>query len=163
MQARQIIGAAKTIISDGDWQTGRMPRSAFPLSKSGGRAYRLGNRRWRAIKLIVAEIECRVVISYRADLMEFQALFGVDHGGDTKIIASIEHHRSHVPPWHAHVCCGPISGIPAGIKRGPWVRCMGWVGKPQSATFPQSDHDAFNKAARFFRLAKRPDEGLVLL
>ncbi len=103
-----------------------------------------------------------MLISYRLDIQEFQAIFGVDHDGDTKVIASMEHHRTHSPPWHAHVCCGPLSGIPPGVKRGPWMRRMGWIRRPDRARFPASDSEAFNQTAMCFRIGKRSDERPVL-
>lgn len=162
MKARQIIRSPKIILSDSDWQTGPMLRTAFPLSRSGSKAYKLGGRRWRTVELISAGLGSRVLISYRADIQEFQAIFGVDQDGDTKVIATVEHHRTHNPPWHAHVCCGPLSGIPPGVKRGPWVRRMGWIGRPDRAKFPTSDSEAFNRAAMFFRFGKHSNEGSAL-
>jgi hypothetical protein len=81
MDIRGIIQSDKRIKNSGIWATGTMPRTAFPLSKSGGRSYRLGNRRWRVITFDAAGFACRLLINYSYMLSQYQAMLGVDVGG----------------------------------------------------------------------------------
>ena len=153
--ARRIIGAGKRLLDGGTWQDGRVPRTAFPLSKVGNKGYRIGNRRWRSLRLEVAGVECRVLITYSWSLSQYQALFGIDQSGDTKVVASLEYHPAHHDGWHAHLCCDALASIPAGVKRGPWIKRLSGSGKAYQSQFPSSDRDAFNMAARFFKLGVR--------
>ncbi len=161
--SRLIIAASKAITDTGKWGTGRMPRTAFPLSRSGAKAYRLGNRRWRVVTFSAAGAECRLLISYSFALFEYQAMLGVMIGDDTKVVATLEHHANHNPPWHAHLCCDPLSEIPVGIKRGPWNKRFCGTAKRYRERFPNTDGSAFNMAARFFKLGARSGQGLDAL
>lgn len=160
MNVRKLIQSPKEIRQTGQWATGTMPRSAFPLSRSGGKAYRLGNRRWRVIVFDACAERCRVLINYHPTFLQYQALLGVDIGGDTKVLASLEHHPTH-KPWHAHVCCADFAEAPAGIRRGPWFRSLNGAGRAYKTGCPSSDDAAFNMAAHFFRLDRRATGGLV--
>lgn len=160
MDVRDIISAAKRIKSDGQWASGAMPRTAFPLSKSGAKSYKLGSRRWRVVTFEACGLNCRLLINYSYMLSQYQAMLGVDVGGDTKVLASLEHHPTH-KAWHAHVCCLPIKDAPAGIKRGPWLKSMNGSGKRHSMAIPASDDAAFGRAVTFFGLGRREGGGLV--
>ncbi len=158
MNVHDIILAAKRIKSDGQWASGVMPRTAFPLSKSGNKAYKLGNRRWRVVTFDACGVGCRLLINYHPMLSQYQAILGVEVGGDTKVLAFLEHHPTH-KGWHAHICCDEIKDVPVGIKRGPWFRSMDvpdvWY------RIPDSDEAAFNCAASYFGLDRREEGGLV--
>lgn len=161
--ARSIIAASKTIMDQGKWASGKMPKSAFPLSRSGSKAYRLGNRRWRVVTFSAEGHECRLLISFSFALSEYQAMLGITIGHDTKVIATLEHHANHTPPWHAHLCCDALFQVPAGIKRGPWNKRFCGAAGPYRCEFPKTDNSAFNMAARFFKLAGRSGQGLGAL
>jgi hypothetical protein len=137
-----------------------MPKTAFPLSKSGNKSYKLGNRRWRVVTFDACGLSCRLLINYHPTLFQYQAILGVDVGGDVKVLASLEHHPTH-KPWHVHVCCEDIKTAPSGIKRGPWFKGMNAIGPKHRAPFPVSDDAAFNRAVSFFRLDRLGDGGLL--
>lgn len=161
MDVRDIIAAKKRIKNSGQWASGTMPRTAFPLSKSGGRAYRLGNRRWRVIAFEACGLSCRILINYSHMLSQYQAMLGVDVGGDTKVLAALEHHATH-KAWHVHTCCQPIKDVPAGIKRGPWVKSLNGSGGKHRITVPATDDVAFGRAVSFFRLDQHEEGGQLL-
>ncbi len=160
MDVRDIISAAKRIKSDGQWASGTMPRTAFPLSKSGNKSYKLGNKRWRVVTFGACGMSCRLLINYSQTLSQYQAMLGVEVGGDTKVLASLEHHATH-KAWHAHVCCQPIENVPAGIKRGPWVKSLSASGAKHRTGVPATDDAAFGRAVSFFRLDLREGGGLL--
>jgi len=160
MDIRKLIRSGKTIRHAGQWAVGTMPRTAFPLSKSGGKAYRLGNRHWRVVTFDACGLSCRLLINYHPTLFQYQAMLGVESGGDTKVIVSLEYHPTH-KPWHAHVCCDDIAFVPAGIKRGPWFKDLHGVGTRHQLPCPGSDEAAFQRAASFFRLDLREERGLA--
>ena len=157
MLLKDIVRARKVVSAPGQWQTGTMPRSAFPLSKSKGKAYKLGNRRWRAIVFTANGALCRLLVSYSYDLWQYQALLGIDDGGDTKLLARLEHHPTH-GGWHAHVTCDS-DVAPPGIKVGPWVRCLhAKRHRKYRGRVPKTDDEAYKAAVDAFRL-DRTDNG----
>jgi hypothetical protein len=135
----------------GKWHQGKMPRTAFPLSKSGGKAYRLGNRRWRVVEFLIGNRQYRLLINFSYVLAQYQAMLGVEEGADTKVIAQIEFHGTH-PGWHAHVACDDDIAVPPGIRRGPWLRRMCGVYRPFDSGCPDTDNGAYALAYRIFRL-----------
>jgi hypothetical protein len=158
MDIRDIIQSEKRIKSGGIWAVGTMPRTAFPLSKSGNKAYKLGNRRWRVVTFDAAGFSCRLLINYSYELSQYQAMMGVESNGDTKVLASLERHPTH-KGWHVHVCCDPIPAAPAGIKRGYWVKSFNGSGRKHQVPIPNSDNAAFVRAMSFFRLDKTVEGG----
>jgi hypothetical protein len=160
MLLRHIILAKKVISAPGQWQSGKMPRTAFPLSKSKAKAYRLGNRRWRALSFTADGNLFRLLVSYSYDLGQFQAMLGMDDGGDTKLLARLERHPTHAG-WHMHVTCDS-DDAPPGIKAGPWVRCLhGKLQRKYKRDVPQTDAAAFQMAVSVFRLDRTEGGGLT--
>ena len=128
-----------------------MKKTHFPLSKSKDRAYKLANRRWRIVTFEACVMDCRLFINYSKALLQYQAILGVETGGDMKVLASLEYHPTH-KPWHAHVRCDDVGSIASGIKRGPSVRNMNAVGVKHRMPCPVSDDAALSRAWLFFRL-----------
>lgn len=158
MDVRDIIRAGKRVKSDGAWASGAMPRSAFPLSKAGNKAYKLGSRRWRVVTFEAHGLNCRLLINFSRPLGQYQAILGVEVAGDTKVLASLEHHPTH-KGWHVHVCCRPIKDVPPGMKRGPWVASLSAKGAKHRMAVPASDDAAFERAVAFFGLDRREEGG----
>jgi len=151
MNIRKIIKAQKAITKTGSWASGVMPKSAFPLSKSGNKTYKLGNRRWRIVVFDALDAEFRLFINYHPALYQYQAMLGFDVAGDMKVLASLEFHPTH-GGWHVHVCCDEVGSVPVGVKRGPWLRNLNGSGPKHSMPCPETDSAAFNRAVSFFRL-----------
>ena len=131
-----------------------MSRAAFPMSKVGGKGYRLGNRKWRVLAFRALGLDCRLLITVSANLCQYQAWLGVIEDGDTKIVSQLERHAGigH-SGWHIHAACDGLEGVPPGIVRGPWLRRLK-RGEAYLAKHPFdfSDFDAYNHAYRFYRL-----------
>jgi hypothetical protein len=161
MDIRGLVKAEKDIKQPGRWTTGTMPKTAFPLSKSGSKAYRLGNRRWRVVTFEVAGLECRLLINYHPMLLQYQAMLGIDIGGDTKVLASLELHPTH-GGWHIHASCDDIASVPSGLKRGPWNKGLSGSGPRFRTPCPDTDEAAFHRAVSFFRLDRTSGEGGLL-
>ena len=151
VNVRKIVQSVKTIKKVGKWAEGPMKRSSFPLSKSRDRVYKLANRRWRIVTFEACGLDCCLLINYSKTLLQYQAMLGVDSGGDMKVLASLEYHPTH-KPWHAHVRCDDIESVPSGIKRGPSVKSMNAVGVKHRLPCPVSDDAALSRAWLFFRL-----------
>jgi hypothetical protein len=92
VKLKDLVRAEKEITDIGTWGSGRMPRTAFPMSKSGSNAYRLGNRDWRVVTFRALGVDCRLLVTVSASLRQYQAWLGVLSGGDTKIVSQLEFH-----------------------------------------------------------------------
>jgi hypothetical protein len=96
MNVWKVRGAEKTVVDPGSWQEGKMSRTAFPMSKSRSRAYRLGaGWRWRIMRFYASEHDFRLLVAFRTDKEQFIAMLGMDDGGDMKIVATLEFHGTH--------------------------------------------------------------------
>ena len=162
MKLRDIIKAPKDVRDWGKWQPGgRMPRTAFPLSKSRGRAYRLGAYRWRVIQFAALSARFRILVAYNADKEQYRAVLGLEQAGGLSVLAQYEYHGTH-PGWHVLASCGDAAITPAGVMRWP-----GQVRLPEARAVHSNvafdiadDNQALDKAARLFGL-HRKQGGLV--
>ena len=161
MRLRHIILSDKENLSLGSWAQGLLPRSTFPLSRSGNRAYRPGNRRWRLVTFDTNGCSFRLLINYSAKLGQYQAWLGLIDGGGTKVVAQLEKHPTH-KGWHIHAACDVLSDVPTGIIRGPWLRHLDRARRAEEADpAAMTDDTAFAVAQRFFRLDKVPPLELI--
>ena len=124
MNVWKIRSEDKTALEFGRWETGKMSRSAFPMSKARAKAYRLGSAwTWRVIKFDADGSQYRILVAYRTDKEQFMATLAVEDAGDMRIVASLEYHPTH-GGWHIHYASEPMVNVPSGVRRGPWVRRM---------------------------------------
>ena len=158
MRLKDVLHAEKTVTEWGEWGSGKMPRTAFPLSKSRGNFYRLGSYRWRVIKFEALGASFRLMIALHEAKEQFRAFLGLDDGDDTKFIASYEFHGTH-PGWHAVVSCDTFEAIPGGIKTGPWQFRLPSPRQPhRRRSFKVTEFNATDVACDFFRLPREPGE-----
>jgi hypothetical protein len=72
MRALAAIRERKTVVESGKWRDGKMPRTAFPLSKS--HSYALGNRwRWIVWRVAAAGKTFRLLVAYEPSKAQYQA------------------------------------------------------------------------------------------
>tara|TARA_B100000315_G_C14445585_1_gene526650 strand:+ start:56 stop:511 length:456 start_codon:yes stop_codon:yes gene_type:complete len=106
----------------GAWREGgKMPRTAFYLSKPRGRSYRLPSYRWRVVCFEALGKEFRLLIAYRTDKEQYRAVLAIDHGRDMAVLAQYEFHGTH-PGWHVLATCDDVESAPTGMMRHPWQR-----------------------------------------
>lgn len=130
---RRIVRAPKTEISIGRWVSGKVPRSDFHIAKS---AYGLGNSyRWCVISFTATvkdqPVQCKVLVVVNFGKQKFEAILGVGGNGPLRILCSYEYHASE-PGWHVHAACDPVSKVPMGYMRGPWIKRVPHAKKPHS-------------------------------
>ena len=163
MRLKDILKAEKSGFDWGNWQEGsKVPRTAFPLSKSRDRAYRLPAYRWRVVTFEALGHSFRLFIAYRLDKEQYRSVLAQDHGRDMTVIAQYEFHGTH-PGWHLLATCDEIEDAPAGVMRHPWQRRFpkAWrsTSSLRNARFGVANDDqALNAAAKFFRLHNREGE-----
>jgi hypothetical protein len=162
MRIREVILAHKSDHDWGKWSDGKMPPSAFPLSKRRSRCFRLGSSyRWRVIRFQALSAHFRVLIAYNPAKEQYFAYLACEQDRDLSIIGSLEFHGTHAG-WHTLSACGEIESLQAGIMRGPWQKRF-----PAAHRFHRrteygiiNDDAALDRASRFFRLHKM--EGQML-
>lgn len=121
MRIKDVIRAPKTDIAIRPWSTERMPRSAFPLGKSG-KGLRLGaGFEWCTVLFSALGKQFRVVVAVDFNKVDYYAHLGQIVGTDTKMLVSYEYHASH-GGWHIHAGCGDMDLIPVGRYKGSWKR-----------------------------------------
>ena len=114
MRLKEIIRNPKEDIDWGKWQSGRMPRKEFPLSKLKSRKYRLGaSYRWRICRFSQGGENFRVWVRFRPYLGQYSAVLGVEEDGDMVVLSRYEFHGTH-PGWHVHAACKNVSNIVSG-------------------------------------------------
>lgn len=158
MRVRDVIASEKTDIVLSKWKSGKVSRADFPLSKAKGRAYRLGaSFRWRVISFSALGEAFKVLVLLDEGRHFYRAVLAQVVGSDLRILCQHEYHATD-PGWHCHISSGPVSIIPTGIMRGPWVRR--WPKRGGShREFNIDESSAVAKAQSVYRIHER---GLLL-
>ena len=148
MSLRALIRQPKTITDAGEWKTGKMPKTSFPLSKT--RHFRLGDGwHWRVV--VIEGRDYRLLIALHEYKQNAYATLGEIVGADTKVIASAETHSTH-PGWHLHANCG-LTATVAGRMHDPDMTRIPGKNRPQKAIKTLLiPNDVFVRAATIFRL-----------
>jgi hypothetical protein len=122
MRLKQIIAAQKLNLVWGSWKTGPMPKTAFPLTRSGNKPLRFGAAfEWYLLTFEALGETFRLLVAVHYGKQEYYAHLGMECGGDMRMLASYEFHGTH-PGWHVHSGCEEVSVIPVGRFKGPWKR-----------------------------------------
>lgn len=117
MKLRELVRASKDVTDWGKWQQVKMPPRAFPLSRRRGGSYRLSYKyTWRVVLFDAVGASFRLLLAFRTDIQQFEAILGLIDESDTKVIASYEFHGSH-PGWHLHANCDSIESLGAGFRK----------------------------------------------
>jgi hypothetical protein len=154
VKLRSLIYAAKTVIDKGAWRSNtKMPKSAFPLSKSGLKI--TAKYSWCVLRFGALGEHFRVLIYHRLDLEQYHALLAREHHGDMLVMARLEFHGTH-PGWHCHSACDSAGKV-SGRTGTPDRRIPLKSGSAKQSKFGiGSDRAAYDKAVKFFRLHKLP-------
>lgn len=150
MSLRALIRHPKTITDAGEWKTGKMPKTVFPMSKT--RFFRLGDGwHWRVVSFTDGKREFRLLVALHEYKQNAYATLGEVVGPDMKVIASAETHSTH-PGWHIHANCG-LTATVAGRMRDPDMKRIpgkSRLHKPlKTLLIP---NDVFARAIAIFRL-----------
>jgi hypothetical protein len=161
-RVKDILAANKTEVDWGKWEGGRMPPSAFPLSRRRGSSFRLGSSyRWRVIRFGARECKFRLLLAYNLPKEQYRATLALEGERDNSVLASYEFHGTH-PGWHLLATCDDMSTVPQGVMIGPWQRR---IPRPRArhrrtGFRVRDDETALDLAARFFCLHKA--DGVLL-
>lgn len=159
IRVQDLRKAHKTVVDWGKWSSGKIPRTAFPLSRPRNRSFRLGSAyRWRVIRFESSGLSFRLLIAFHSQKEQYRATLALEHERDPSVLASYEFHGTH-PGWHLHAACGDVESVPKGVMSGPWQERY-----PRARLFHRrvefeivSEHSALDRASRFFRLHESQD------
>lgn len=164
MRIKDVIRAKKSDVTVSSWQNGAMPKSLFPLGKSGKNSLNFrGGYQWCGLKFQTLGHEFRLVVAVNFSKHEYYAHLGRVAANDTQMMVSYEYHATH-GGWHIHAGCGSIDLIPVGRYKGPWKRNIpkDWHTCRQTSWDVLTVDAALLKACDFFGV-KPPEYQLPLL
>lgn len=151
MRSLRAIRRPKTVVKIGGWHTGqKMPRTAFPLSKSP--SYVLGSSyHWCVCEARGEDGEdYRILVGFDPAKEQYRAWLGLASGTDTALLARLEYHPSH-NGWHCHCRRGNVSEVVKGVVKEPRHRDRARHCNA-SETFTVSELDALSIAFRVFNV-----------
>lgn len=150
MRSLLIVRREKRILTLGAWHSGkRMPRNAFPLSKS--HSYVLGS----SYDWSVSEAECglhryRVLVALDVAKSQYRGWLGVVRGTDQALIARLEFHPTH-HGWHCHLKLGELDRVVCGVVKDSRAHERTKICKVKHE-FHTTQLDARNIAFRVFNI-----------
>jgi hypothetical protein len=118
MRTLLAVRERKTLTATPKWQSGKkMPRSAFPLSKS--HSYPLGSSfDWCVCDAVAGENQYKLLVAFDPAKEQYRAWLGLVDGTDQALLARLEFHPSH-KGWHLHVKVGMLAGVSRGVVKQP--------------------------------------------
>lgn len=121
------------------------------------------NYTWRVVLFDALGEKFRLLIAFRTDLNQYEALLGLVEGSDTKAIASYEFHGTH-DGWHIHANCDSFDRLKPGIKvSGREIRLPKAKARHRRSSFDVNDNNALDKAREIFGLPGQPAEQWELI
>jgi hypothetical protein len=154
VKLRRIINGQKTVTNWGKWKSGdKMPKSAYPLSKSRFKVS--APYTWRVVEFKCLGETFRLLIAFRVDLNRYQCHLGRVVGGDMLTLARYEYHATE-PGWHLHCVCDD-TGRTLGTMKCEDKRFPHWDSFHSQLEFGAMSEDlALKRAKEVFRLDKEP-------
>lgn len=161
MRIRSVIAAEKQVIDAGAWKAGKMPSTAFPLTKGALTVNQ--HYRWRCVHFLAEGVAHRLLIFYRLDLEKCTMYLGRHDDKVMTVLVRFEWHGTH-EGWHCHVpgdcqddklAPGRVGGLQKRLPEcgRPHRRCaFGIVG----------DESAYHLALTTFRIAA-PSKSFTLV
>jgi hypothetical protein len=148
VKALTAIRERKRIVETGEWTHGKMPRTAFPLSKS--HSFALGSAwSWAVWRLAADGRHYKVLVALEPGKQQYQAWLGFESGADQALLARLEYHPSH-RGWHCHVKKGELEDVGLGVVKHPNSREMVRLCKDEN--FEITLLNAFGLACQVFNI-----------
>lgn len=160
MRVRRLVSKPKVVTKAGEWKSGKMTRTAFPLHRS--RSFVLGQHwTWRVDVLDVDGAEMRLLTAFEPTKQNFIAWLSLKRGDSYVVLARMESHGTH-PGMHAHaVCDANVSDLPAGVVKPLGLRRAPRVGKRhRREKYEMTEATALSTSFKFYNV--RSAEGEML-
>lgn len=166
MRVQDVIRGEKHGLSIFDWGNGKMPKTKFPLSKAGKKAWSFGPAwDWRFAEFDFSGRQFVVRLMVCEDKSKAHMHLGLRTGRDTIVLCSYEYHVDHVTGWHLHTLCGEkndIDAAPMGtLVHGPWIKRLPAARSRHNRTsFSRDGHGGlkpwlWSETMRFFKLRSK--------
>jgi hypothetical protein len=154
MRTLLAVRERKTLTEMPKWQSGkRMPRTAFPLSKS--HSYPLGSSfDWCVCEAKSALNHYRLLVAFDIAKSQYRAWLGFVDGTDQALLARLEFHPSH-KGWHVHLKVGAVADVARGVVKQPTNRDKS-CDCSHNEPFKVTQLDALGIAFRLFNVEVPP-------
>jgi len=153
MNVADIVRALKTDIVVGEWRSGHIPRTTFPLSLARPKNYKFGPEyKWRLVTFDCLRNSFRLLIILNEGKLIYRAILGMEVGQDLTVISHYEFHASE-PGWHCHVTFRDVDTLPQGVNRSHLRRWPKPSVTPSRLEFGVKDSTALGIALARFRIA----------
>jgi hypothetical protein len=150
MRLQDIIRGSKADLDTGKWQSGRIPRTAFPMSRLKDRHYRYGpDYLWRLVRFEAAACSCRILILLNESREVLRARLGVELDGDMVVLSDYEYHATE-PGWHCHVTFEDVADVGPGAARQGKRR---WPNRSSRQDFAVDRSNAMTVVAEHYKFA----------
>ncbi|WP_125461716.1 MULTISPECIES: hypothetical protein [Rhodomicrobium] len=116
MKLGDIIRAQKTDVIITGWQSGKIAKRFFPLSRAKGGISLGQNWCWRVVTFRALGHAFRVLIKLNEQTEYFASILAIDLSGDSAILCHHELHTSH-KGWHCHYVKGEALQTYPGVWR----------------------------------------------
>lgn len=152
MRVRGAVAKPKVVSKAGEWKSGKMTRTAFPLHRN--RSFTLGTQwSWRVDVLDVKGTEMRLLTAFEPLKQNFLAWLSYKRGDSYVVLARLEFHGTH-PGLHAHaVCNSDLEDVTAGV-----VKPFGTLRLPEATKthrrlkYEMTEATALSTAFKFFNV-----------
>ena len=152
-----VIRAPKANVKIGDWRSGKIGASAFPLAKQRSLPASPAWS-WRVVTFSALDRDFRLLIRLNSEISYYSSILALGHGEQTQIICHHEMHLSH-RNWHCHFAPGNVDDTFPGVLRD-YAKMRVFEAQPSQAgtvEFKLELADAINIASKRFRF-NAPDE-----
>jgi hypothetical protein len=122
--------AAKKVVETGKWQSGKMPKGLYPLSKNT--SVRLGSGWEYCVHKLTGPNPMSLLIAFHPGKRNYLAWLALEHGNDQAILARFEHHSSH-DGWHVHLKPDDLTQISWGVVKQQGEKRVICKAKPDPA------------------------------
>ena len=160
MRVRDLIAAPKVVTKAGEWKSGKMTRTAFPMSRT--RNFQLGARwSWRVDLVDAGGVECRLLTAFEPSKHGFLAWLTCRRGDAHVMLARLEYHGSE-PGIHCHASCDEVHNVQVGVvKPYPTTRLPKYCAFHRRSTYEMTEASALAVSFEFFNVKKAPQGALV--
>ena len=116
MLLRDIFRAPKTNVKISKWESGKVPKRQFPMSKLKNGVQMGPDWSWRVVLFSAIGNDFRLLIKLNEKKEYFAAILAIEYNSDLLVLCHHELHTSH-KGWHCHYINGNVMDTYPGVWR----------------------------------------------